>query len=116
MNTQSPKVSIGLPVYNGEKFIREAIDSILNQTFEDFELIISDNASTDETAAICQTYAAQDRRVRYFRNLENIGAAGNHNRVFEAASGKYFKWAAHDDLCGPNFVAECVNVLDRDPS
>lgn len=116
MNTQSPKVSIGLPVYNGEKFIREAIDSILNQTFEDFELIICDNASTDETAAICQAYAAQDRRVRYFRNIENIGAAGNHNRVFEAASGKYFKWAAHDDVCGPTFVAECVNVLDRDPS
>jgi len=71
MGTQSPKVSIGLPVYNGENFIREALDSILNQTFEDFELIISDNASTDQTEAICQSYVARDKRVRYLRNPEN---------------------------------------------
>lgn len=116
MSTKSPQVSIGLPVYNGENFIREAINSILNQTFEDFELIISDNASTDQTETICRAYAAQDNRVRYFQNSENIGAAGNHNRVFEAASGEYFKWAAHDDVCGPTFLAECVTVLNRDPS
>lgn len=115
MSTQSPKVSIGLPVYNGENFIREAIDSILNQTFEDFELIISDNASTDRTEAICQTYVAQDKRVRYLRNPENLGSAGNFNRVFHETSGKYFKWAAHDDVCASTFIAECVNVLDRDP-
>lgn len=116
MGTQSPKVSIGLPVYNGENFIREAINSILNQTFEDFELIISDNASTDQTEAICQMYVAQDQRVRYFQNPENIGAAGNFNRVFAAAAGKYFQWAAHDDVYAPAFLAECVSVLDRDPA
>jgi len=116
MGTQSPKVSIGLPVYNGENFIQEAINSILNQTFEDFELIISNNASTDQTEAICQTYVAQDKRVRYFRNPENIGAAANHNSLFKAASGKYFQWAAHDDVCAPTFLTECVNVLDQDPS
>lgn len=116
MNTQSPKVSIGLPVYNGENFIKEAINSILNQTFEDFELIISDNASTDQTEAICHTYVAQDQRVRYFRNLENLEAAENFNRVFQSAIGKYFKWADHDDLCAFTFLAECVNVLDREPT
>lgn len=116
MNTQSPKVSIGLPVYNGESFIKEAIDSILNQTFEDFELIISDNASTDQTETICQAYVAQDQRVRYFRNSENLGAADNFNRVFQAAIGEYFKWAAHDDVCASTFLAECVNVLDREPT
>jgi glycosyltransferase involved in cell wall biosynthesis len=114
MSNQSPKVSIGIPVYNGENFIQKALDSLLNQTFEDFELIISDNASTDQTEAICQTYVAQDKRVRYLRNPENIGASGNYTRVFEAASGEYFKWAAHDDVCAPTFLAECVNVLDRD--
>lgn len=86
------------------------------QTFEDFELIILDNASTDQTEAICRASVAQDKRVRYFQNPENIGASGNHNRLFEEASGKYFKWAAHDDACEPTFLAECVKVLDRTPS
>jgi glycosyltransferase involved in cell wall biosynthesis len=116
MSIQLPKVSIGLPVYNGENFIQEAIESILNQTFEDFELILSDNASTDETAAICRTYVAQDRRVRYYRNSENIGATGNYNHVFALSSGEYFKWAHHDDVCEPTFLTECVNVLDQDPT
>ena len=110
-----PRVSIGLPVYNGEKFIREAIDSIFSQTFEDFELIISDNGSTDRTQQICQAYAAQDLRIRYYRNKKNIGAARNYNLVFELASGEYFKWAAHDDLCAPEYLERCVEILDRDP-
>lgn len=109
-------MSIGLPVYNGEKFIKEAIDSLLAQTFEDFELIISDNASTDKTEEICRAYAAKDQRIRYYRNEKNIGCARNFNRVFELSSGEYFKWAAHDDLHACDFLMKCVEVLDQDPT
>ncbi len=112
----SPKVSIGLPVYNGGEFLSKAIESILGQTFTDFELIISDNASTDNTAAICQSYADQDARIRYYRNETNIGGANNGNRTVELAQGEYFRWAAHDDLCGAELIEKCVAVLDRDPS
>jgi glycosyltransferase involved in cell wall biosynthesis len=110
------KVSIGLPVYNGENYIQEAIESILSQTFEDFELIISDNASTDQTEAICRSFALKDERIRYFRNQENLGASSNYKRVFNLASGELFKWAAHDDICQPRFLARCVEVLDHDPT
>ena len=116
MNYPKPKVSIGMPVYNGEPFIRDALDAILAQSFKDFELIICDNASTDATAQICQAYAASDRRIRYYRNRENIGAAGNFNKVFQLSSGEYFKWAAHDDLHAPDYLAKCVSVLDSDRS
>ena len=109
-------VSIGMPVYNGANFIREALDSILSQTFENFELIISDNASTDETEKICREYMAKDSRVRYYRSHQNLGAAWNFNRVFELSSGKYFKWAAHDDLIAPDFLLKCVEVLEQDPA
>jgi glycosyltransferase involved in cell wall biosynthesis len=105
-----------MPVYNGDRFLREALDSVLAQTFEDFELIISDNASTDRTQEICQAYAAQDQRIRYYRNEENLGAAWNYNRVFELSTGEYFKWAAHDDLCMPEYLERCVEVLDRHPT
>jgi glycosyltransferase involved in cell wall biosynthesis len=84
-----PKVSIGLPVYNGEAYIQNAIDSILFQSFTDFELIISDNASTDETEKICREYADKDLRVRYYRVEQNRGAAWNFNRVFKLSSGQY---------------------------
>lgn len=110
-----PKVSIGLPVYNGDEFLEKAIESILGQSFTDFELIISDNASTDKTALICQTYAARDARIRYYRNATNIGGANNGNRTFLLAQGEYFRWAAHDDLCAPELIAKCVAVLERDP-
>ena len=110
-----PKVSIGLPVYNGDEFLEKAIESILGQSFTDFELIISDNASTDKTALICQAYAARDARIRYYRNATNIGGANNGNRTFLLAQGKYFRWAAHDDLCAPELIAKCVAVLERDP-
>lgn len=116
MNRQMPKVSIGMPVYNGENYIREAIDSILAQTFEDFELIISDNASTDRTGEICLDYAARDPRIRYFQNNVNIGAAKNYNVTFNLSSGQYFKWAAHDDVLDRSFLSACVDVLDKDPS
>lgn len=109
-----PRVGIGLPVYNGENFIKAAIDSVLAQTFEDFELIISDNASTDRTQEICQSYVALDKRVRYYRNPQNIGAARNYNRVFASSTAEYFKWIAHDDVIAPAYLQRCVEVMDRD--
>ena len=110
------RISIGLPVYNGERFIRDAIDSILGQTYRDFDLIISDNASTDGTEAICRAYAEADERVHYIRQVRNIGAGPNFNVVFEKSHGEYFKWVAHDDLIESAFLEKCVEVLDRDPS
>lgn len=107
-----PKVSLGLPVYNGSNYLEPALKSILGQTFEDFELIISDNASTDSTADICKSYAEQDPRIRYFRQSENIGAAANYNFVFHQARGDYFKWCAHDDLIGSTFLEACAAWLD----
>lgn len=109
-----PRVSIGMPVRNGQPFLELAVDSILGQDFGDLELIISDNASTDATEEICRAYAKVDRRVQYHRNAENIGAARNYNRTFAFARGEYFKWAAHDDICLPGFLSGCVDVLDRD--
>ena len=112
----TPRVSVGLPVYNGERFLEFAIGSLLGQTCGDFELIISDNASTDGTEAICRRYASLDSRVRYYRSERNRGAAWNHNRVVELARAPYFKWAAHDDICAPSFLERCADVLDREPS
>jgi glycosyltransferase involved in cell wall biosynthesis len=103
-------------VYNGEHYLAFALDSILGQTFTDFELIISDNASTDRTEDICKAYAARDERIHYTRNDQNIGATRNYNRVFELAKAPLFKWAAHDDVLAPRFLEECVAVLERDPS
>ena len=116
MNLHSPRVSIGLPIYNGQRFAAQAIESMLGQTFGDFELVISDNASTDATQDLCLAYAARDRRIRYHRNPENIGANRNFNRVAELARAPYFRWAAHDDLVAPKFLERCVEVLDADPS
>ncbi|MDJ0656782.1 MAG: glycosyltransferase family A protein [Xanthomonadales bacterium] len=110
-----PRVSIGLPVYNGERWIEQTIDSILAQTFSDFELIICDNCSTDSTVEICQRYAAQDSRVVVHQNTENIGAARNFNKAFELARGRYFKWASSNDLIGERFLEACVEVLDANP-
>lgn len=111
------KLSIGLPVYNGENFIREALDSILDQTFTDFELVISDNASTDATLPICREYAQSDGRVRVLRNKENLGAGPNYRIVFrECSDTEYFKWLAHDDTYAPTYLEKCVSVLDRDAS
>jgi glycosyltransferase involved in cell wall biosynthesis len=109
-----PRVSIGMPVYNGERFINEALSSLLGQTFDDLEVIISDNASTDRTEDKCREYVARDKRVRYYRNRRNLGISWNYRRVFEASSGPYFKWATYDDVCAPEFVARCVEALDRD--
>jgi glycosyltransferase involved in cell wall biosynthesis len=111
-----PRVSIGLPVYNGEAYLASTIESILEQSFRDFELIISDNASTDGTEEICRTIAERDPRVAYYRNDENVGAANNFNLTLARAEGEYFKWAAHDDRIAPDFLARCVEALDGDPS
>jgi glycosyltransferase involved in cell wall biosynthesis len=112
----SPKVSIGLPVFNGANYLRRSVQSLLAQTCENFELIISDNASTDETEGICRELARGDARIQYHRNETNIGAARNYNQVFHLARGKYFKWAAHDDECHPAMVQRCVEVLERSPA
>jgi glycosyltransferase involved in cell wall biosynthesis len=111
----TPLVSIGLFVYNGERFLEETLQSILNQTFTDFELIISDNASTDRTGEIAKAYASQDDRIRYYRNEKNMGAGWNVRRVYELATGKYFKQAAADDLLEPDFLLRCIEILESDP-
>jgi glycosyltransferase involved in cell wall biosynthesis len=111
----SPQVSLGVPVYNGQKYLRRALDSLLNQDFKDFEIIISDNASTDETEDISRHYAALDGRIRYHRNEANIGSAPNYRRVFELARGEFFKWCAHDDLCFPTFLTRCTALLQSAP-
>src|SRR5262245_40295511 len=109
-----PLVSIGLAVYNGEEYLSDAISSILAQSFTDFELIISDNASTDRTEEICKTYADMDSRIRYSRNETNIGGVNNENLTFRLSKGKYFRLAAHDDVCDPKLIEKCVEVLERD--
>jgi glycosyltransferase involved in cell wall biosynthesis len=110
-----PRVSIGLPVLNGERYLAKTIDSILGQSFTDLELIISDNASTDRTGEICEEYARRDRRVRYFRNARNLGAGPNYDGCFHRARGTYFKWAAHDDSLAPDYLAKAVTALDAAP-
>ena len=105
-----------MPVFNGEKYLRQSIDSILSQTFHDFELIICDNASTDHTQVICKEYAARDERVIYHRNKQNVGGPKNYNKVFELSSGEYFKWAAYDDVLSPEFLRKYVSILDKDYS
>ena len=111
-----PVLSIGLPVYNGANYLRDAIDSLVAQTFRDFEVIIGDNASTDDTARIAKEYMRTDRRIRYHRQSHNLGAAPNFNDVYRRANGqKYFKWASHDDLLEPTFLASCIEALESHP-
>ena len=110
------KVVIGLPVYNGDNYLAAAIDSILAQSYGDFDLLISDNASTDGTEEICRAYVKRDPRIRYIRQVQNAGAAANHNLIVPMTDSLYFKWASHDDLLAPDFLAACVDVLDRDPT
>lgn len=113
--TTSPRLSVGLPVYNGQNYLAQSLDALLDQSYPDFELIISDNASTDATAEICHTYAAADPRIRYIRQPRNVGAAPNHNLVFREAGGELFKWASHDDLYGRDLLRRCVDALDEHP-
>ena len=110
-----PRLSIGLPVYNGEDYVCESLDSLLGQSYEDFELIISDNASTDSTGDICRRYAKEDSRIRYIHQRQNIGLTRNHNFVFQESRGELFKWAAADDLYGRDLLRCCVEALDAHP-
>ena len=111
----SARVSIGLPVYNGERYLPAAVDSILSQTYTDFELVISDNGSTDSTQELCERYAAQDERVKYHRSEQNRGGTWNFNRVVELSQGEFFRWAAHDDAIAPTYLERCVAALDANP-
>lgn len=113
--SSTPRLTVGLPVYNGHRYLSEALDSLLGQSFTDFELIISDNASTDGTEEICRRYAAEDPRIRYIRQPRNIGLNPNHNVLVREARGEYFKWAAHDDLYGRDLLARCVEALAENP-
>ena len=110
-----PVISIGLPVYNGENYLAQSIESILDQTCQDFELIISDNASTDNTEAICRAFAEKSDKIRYFRQDENIGASGNFEFAFQQARGTYFRWQAHDDYAYPQLLEKCLARLQAEP-
>ncbi|MDW8209092.1 MAG: glycosyltransferase family 2 protein [Chloroherpetonaceae bacterium] len=111
-----PAVSVGMPVYNGQKYLRQALDALLGQTFRDFELIISDNASQDATGAICQEYASRDPRIRYFRQERTSSAQENFNFVLRQARGKYFMWAAADDLWNARYIEALYETLESDPA
>ncbi|MEM7231300.1 MAG: glycosyltransferase family 2 protein [Planctomycetota bacterium] len=108
-----PKVSVGIPVYNGDKFLRTCLDHVLAQTHKDLEIIISDNASTDGTEEICREYVARDDRIQYHRNETNVGAAPNYNRTVNLSTGQFFKFMAHDDLIRPTYVETCLNSFDE---
>lgn len=113
----APLVSVGVPVYNGELTIARALDSLLAQDLDaEVEIIICDNASNDSTPEICATYAERDGRIRLFRNPRNLGLAGNFNRTFELARGRYFKWATHDDWHAPESLRLTVKALDEHPT
>lgn len=114
--SSSVLVSIGMPVHNGERHLPDALDSLLRQTHEDFELLIADNASTDGTEEISRSYVARDKRVKYVRSRQNLGVVSNFNLVFRLTQGRYFKWASSDDICEPQFLADCLAVLQSDAS
>lgn len=111
-----PRISIGMPLYNREKYVGAAIECHLNQSFGDFELIITDNASTDRSEEICRDYASKDPRVKFFKNPVNLGATGNFRRAFELATGEFFRWHPSDDLVSANMLERAVDILDHDQS
>lgn len=113
--TNQPRLSIGLPVYNGEDYLGQSLDAVLGQTYENFELIISSNASTDATDDICRSYQARDPRIKFIRQPRNIGAAPNHTFVLQQSRGELFKWVSGDDLYARDLVARCIAVLDEHP-
>jgi len=114
--SERPKVTIGVPAYNGERHIGQAIESLLNQDFPDFELILSDNGSNDGTGKICLDYQQKDKRIKYYRYERNVGLIRNFNRVFEMSSGQYFMWASCDDTWEKDYISSCMEVLEGDPS
>jgi len=108
------KLAIGLPVFQGERYLALALDSILHQSFGDFEVIISDNHSTDATEEVSRDYAKRDKRIRYVRNESNLGVARNFNQAFHLSRSAYFRWAAYDDILEPTYLQRCVEILDAD--
>jgi glycosyltransferase involved in cell wall biosynthesis len=113
MNSDYPLVSIGLPVYNGKHYISATLKSLVEQSYENIEIIISDNASTDNSLELCHRYAKKAKRINIFEQRKDFGAAYNYNYVFRKSRGQYFKWAAHDDLCAPDLIEKCVSVLEE---
>lgn len=113
MADTAPLVTIGMPVYNAAQDMMAAVEDFLSQTFTDFELVLSDNDSSDDTGALCEALARRDARVRYFRQEKNVGIVENQNTLFRLATGRYFKWASSNDRCDPTFVAKCIDVLER---
>ncbi len=113
---EPPVVTLGVPVFNSAPYLASSLDSVLAQTFDRFEIVISDNGSSDETEQICRRYAAMDRRIRYFRHEVNRGAAWNHNFLIMEARGRYFRWHHYDDLCEPHHLDRCVAALDANPA
>ena len=114
-SNQAPKVSIGMPTYNGAQYIRQTLLSVVNQTFTDFRLTICDDGSNDETLAICREVAAQDPRIEIICNEHRLGGAKNFNRTFEISTGQYFMWAAQDDLFHPTYIEKCLAKLEQSP-
>jgi glycosyltransferase involved in cell wall biosynthesis len=116
MNCNEPLVSIGVPVYNGERFVSRSLNAILAQTYKNYEVIISDNGSTDATNNICQEFAAKDSRIKLSRNETNQGAYANFMKVLKLSQGKYFAWAAADDQWAPEFLSSMVEQLEHHPA
>ena len=113
---RKPRVTIGVPVYNGQKYIGATLDSLVAQTYSNIEIIVTDNCSTDATPQIVQSCAERDPRIKYVRNVVNLGPARNYNASLKMAHGEYFKWCSSDDVCAPEFVEKCVEVLEADSS
>jgi len=113
MSIADPAVTVGIPVYNSEKFLGDTLRSVLSQSYADIEVVISDNASGDATAQICQEFAALDRRIRYFRQPANIGVPRNYNFVLSKARGRFFKWSSSNDICQPRLLEACVQILEQ---
>jgi glycosyltransferase involved in cell wall biosynthesis len=110
-----PKVSIGIPVFNGAKTLAKTIEAAINQDYANLEIIISDNCSTDETQSIAEDFQSKDPRIKYIRQKENYGMTANFSKVFEHSTGEFFMWAAHDDQHNPAFISKCLPFLLRDP-
>jgi len=115
MNASKPTVTVGIPVFNGDNYLAETMDSVLTQTFQDFEIVIADNGSTDATEKICRDYAAKDPRIHYHRSDVNLGVTRNFKRAVAFSSGKYFMFLAHDDKLAPTFLEQCTAALDAHP-
>jgi glycosyltransferase involved in cell wall biosynthesis len=115
MGRFAPRVSLALPVYNGGEYLRETLEAVRAQTFTDWELVISDNGSTDETLDIIREFAGMDDRISYRVHPENVGAHRNYNSIVPHVRGEYFKWLAHDDVIAPTFIERCVEILDARP-